>query len=307
MSLLLVALMSCGGGELGDVKSALEAWDAGKAHLEAGRVEAAAADLGQAAALDPESPALWAWRAQVRLDMGDEPGALALVEEGVRDRPRNMPLRHLRAVLRLRAGDLVGGASDLRRLEESGWLDPLDAGADPDLAVLGAHPEHAMLVPTPPLEMTSHGPEGAVLLGDRIDVELVLVGPPPERLQAQNERTGLLALEAIVETVARRSPRVQQRTLRLQYRAVVPGRGSLGPWAVTVGDRTAYASAMDVEVKAVGQRRQAGPAWEPPLALPSRRAQDGLPPSGEPGARLELREDGTLRWEGVLAREAMGP
>ena len=71
---------------------------------------------------DTDSPSLRLWLAQTHLDMGREDQALSVLDEAVRQFPKNSDCLYNRAALRARMQDVGGAADDLQRLNSLGLL-----------------------------------------------------------------------------------------------------------------------------------------------------------------------------------------
>ncbi|MCB9779165.1 MAG: tetratricopeptide repeat protein [Alphaproteobacteria bacterium] len=300
----------CAGGPLGsdavldDQVAAAAAWDQGQALLEAGDAAAAADAFARAAALDPASPSLLAWRARALERAGDLLGALAVLDEGVERFPDDLDLRFNRAALRARDGDLDGAARDLEAARECCGLLPEVAGADPDLALLRADPRHAGLVLPPGPVVMARGEEGSVLLGEPYEVEL-LVAHGAELslgLESMGQASGLLTRERVVEHHMGEEDGRRGVRLDLRWRCVQAGEGLLGPWLVLAGGASTLTEPLPVRCVSVGGRDGTEPgAAREAAVLPSQHVGAHRPPwMGEldgrfavllpPGATVDARD-----------------
>lgn len=304
-------------------RRALEAYDEGRAALEAGDAAAARLAFSRARGHDPGSPALLLWEARAADAAGDVRAAEALVTEGLHRWPDHTELRWTHAALLARGGRAAEAAAVLRALLAQGLVDPLDLSADADFAALRVDPATAGLFAAAAPQVDLVAEEGAVLVGDPWELELRVVGPAgPVALRGTPPPPGL-ELERVVEELLVDGRRVR-RVLRFAWRAVAPMDAPWGPVAVHVGDAAPVPlPVLPVLVRAVGGRVAAGaPVAAPDLppvpsslagpegvvagarrigafalviAPPGARIElDGAPP----GAELELRVAGQTAWVG---------
>jgi hypothetical protein len=271
--LALVLVAACGSDPVLDpVDDALDAYDDGRAALTRGDAVGARTAFALARSFQPDDPTLAAWEAHAADQAGDVSGALALLNVGVAAWPSSVDLRYNRAALLARTGDVAGAAVDLRVLYKAGVVHPRDAADDPDFAPLAADPTTAGLVPPPALAVTARGEGGAVLLAERWSLEIELRGPTGADLvlQSTGSATPLLRLDKVVEELLPGDARETPRRLRLEYRAVQAGTGTIGPWAAKAGRAAGLVPAQSVEVVPL-PGRESGESG-PPLAgvpLPS--------------------------------------
>jgi len=253
-------------------REAAEAWDRGMDARRAGHLDDAEAAFHKAADLDPDSPVLPTWRAQVLAEQGRVPEALAVLDEALSRFPADTTLRFNRAGLRARQGELDDAAADLHQLLSSGAIQPEDAGVDPDLALLRERPDLALLAPIPSADITAFGPDGSVLLGDRATVQVQVDAPAgvPLLLQDMGEPSGLLRRERVVQTDLDARPGRVRIRLDLSLLAVGEGPVSDGPWLLTAGATSGLTDRMRFDILAVGDRSgSVGEARAEDLVLPS--------------------------------------
>lgn len=261
---LALALLGCADPALSRYRDALDAYDAGREALSAGRAEEAAADFRRAAALDPDSATALAWQAWALDQAGKGSEALGVLDEALARFPADPTLRYNRAALRARAGALDGAAEDLRVLYAAGALDPVVAGEDPDFAALAGDPETVALAPPPAVEVQVAPSAGPVLIGDTTTLELSLRSRADELLSFtdQGAAPGLLRHTRTVEDLLEPEGRIQPRTLSLSFKAVTAGEGALGPWLVRAGSASGEVPASPVSVLALPGRAPAAPGVE---------------------------------------------
>ncbi len=104
----------------------------GEAKRQAGRLEEAIRDLGEAARLDPRYDNAYAWRGTALLQRGDAAAALEDLNRAVTRRPTARALLD-RSRAKRRLGDFAGALDDLHRAvklnSETGWEKPGPEGA----------------------------------------------------------------------------------------------------------------------------------------------------------------------------------
>lgn len=261
---LLLLLFACKDPALARYREALEAYDAGRAALAAGKAREAADDFGRVAQLDPDSATAIAWQAWALDQAGDGSEALRVLDAGIARFPSDPNLRYNRAALRARAGEVDGAAEDLRVIYASGAIDPAVAGDDPDFAALARDPAYAALAPPPAVEVGVHGEPGAVLLGEPWTLELELRSRVGELLSFANQGAdpGLLRHVRTVEDLLEPEGRVQPRTLTVTWKAVSAGQGQIGPWKVSAGGAIGDVPVAPVQVLALPGRVTAQPSDE---------------------------------------------
>lgn len=325
--LFLGMLQACGGDpELDPFRDALSAYDAGRAALDEGDHAGAIAAFDEAAAADPASPSLQVWRAQAREAAGQEVEALAVYEEAIARFPRHVALRYNRASLAARRGDVDRAAKDLRFLYARDLLDPMEVGEDPDFAALVEDPDTTLLVPRPQVWLDPKVEEGAVILGASWTLQITVETPrgPAPSITDMGQAPGLLRHLRTVEDVLEIGPRTERRQLLVEFLAVAPGKGSLGPWLVAAGGTSALTDRFPVEVVALPGRGAQPEPREAAAHLPSTllaglsaphagRLEVGPVAMGEAGdvlrcldadavpveilpVELELREAGQVQW-----------
>ena len=323
--MLWASLVGCGDPVLAPVKAALSHYDAGRDALDAGDAAGAQAAFARARAAQPDAPSLLVWEALAAREAGQTDRALQLLTEGAARWPTHPEVRVHRAALLVLEGDLDGAANDLRAAYATGHVRPVDLASDPDFSALAASAVHSALVPRPSAKLQVAGEAGAVLLGDRWTALVTLQSPlgAPIALELVGSVPDMLALSEVVEdrAAAQTDAGLEARTVRLRYRTVAAGEGTLGPFAVAAGAAVGEAPAVPVSVLSVPGRVGSGSASTRRLPLPSQlgssdpspglvQTEGGtvltVPPgaqvtllseAGEPldPVRLELREDGATR------------
>lgn len=326
--LSLVLLVACSDPELSPVADALTHWDAARAAVEGGDLDMARQRIGRARALDPGSPALAGWEADIRRRQGDTEGALEVLDAALAGSPDHAGLLQQRAWLRMRQGSLSGAAADLAPLVRAGIVDGEVLAADPVFSALADDPATAWLVPPPHVEATVSTESGAVLVGETwvLDVTVDLRAGESLEVSRTGPPTGApLRLERVVDDRLETDGRREQRRLTWVFRATGPGSARLGPWVVSTERASTELASVPVEVTALGQRRTAGVAWVPeslpvpqslaPLHAPAEPRMDRTrtvlpaPPGAqvtlegapEPGVVMaEARAAGQPRWTGPI-------
>ena len=333
--MILLLILACGDPQLREARAALDAYDAGKVLLDAGKPREAAARFGEAALHDQNSPELLAWQAQALSDAGEGSAAIELLTQGLSRFPDDPTLRYNRAAALVHDGALDAAAADLRALYSLGLADPVEVGDDPDFAALQADSRFSDLAPAPQVDLSARGEPGPVLLGDTWTLELSVSARRGELLSITDmgEPTGLLRHTRTVEDIASGDARVGSRTLTITWRAVAPGDGTLGPWLVAVGGQSALTPSFPVSVIALSrpailQPDEAGTVYSVEALLaptpavwagrllgrvaaraPADASVTVTPEAGEADAdpiRLELRRDGQPEAGASLYRVA-GP
>ena len=319
-------LVACSPSPLDRYAEALGSWEAARRAADAGDWTEALGHLDRALAADPDSPALVAWKAHVQRRSGDEAGALATLEAGLRRHPRDRVLRYDRAALLARSGAILDAARELAALTDEGLIEPGAAGLDPDFAALAADPRTRALVPPPVVRAEAAPPDAKVLLGDTWVVSLEIRSPRGQSLSLSGAAPPGLALVRLVEDVVSGDDGVfERRRLETSWRALAPGAHAVGPWTVAAPDSRATVGPWTVEVVALGEAAgEPPPPWagwflpsrdlggvEAPWAGPlgdrfvaawkpgQRGSWTGAAPAG--AVAWEWRRDGQVRLQGLLA------
>jgi len=184
IALLMLACSSPGSVELRAQRRALDAWEEGKAALEAGRHDEASAAFQEALGAQPGEPLLLAWRARAEAEAGDVDGAIRSLDQALETRPGFPEARYHRASLLARAGRPAEAGPDLRRALEDGASTPMAARRDPDFAPYLDHdafdflPDSSLVVVVDPLpERAFRGSEVPlqVAVTDLADADLLSV------------------------------------------------------------------------------------------------------------------------------------
>jgi hypothetical protein len=326
--LTLLLALACSDPELDPVAEALSAWDEARAAADAGDLDGALGTVREARALDPGSPALAGWEAELLRQKGDAPGALSVLDAALRSVPDHAELREQRAWLRMAQGDARGAAEDLAPLVRAGLVDPEDLADDPTYAPLADDPATAWLVPPPRIGAELSSEAGAVLVGDTwvLDVLVDIRSGEPLTVAAGGPGGGApLRLERVVDDRLSTDGKREQRRITWTFRATGAGTTVLGPWTLSTGRATATLGPVPVEVTALGDRTEAGVAWVPaslPVPLSLAPVDAALAPRtsagrtvlpAPPGATVSLeaapdpgvvhaeaRVAGQPRWEGPL-------
>jgi hypothetical protein len=322
--ILALALGACGGDEvevLDPYPSALAAYDAGVAALEAGDPERAVVALTQAVAADPRSPELPLWLGRAHAARGDYGSAVEAASAALMLQPSWGLARYNRACWRVRGGDLAAGYTDLVAALATNEVGVLQAGSDPDLAPLRADPRFSDRVPAATLPvLLEAGPESVFLSSDWT-VTLLVAHPSGETpgVRWDGPAPPGLALRRVVQD--RTVQRAEVRTsIAWTWRVTGPYEGPVGPLHATTGSLSGQTTALEARHLAPPGTPVAtgGP---PALVLSSvlfADLGDGVPVrQGErvrvrvaagdrvawsprpPGlVRHELREDGQATWIG---------
>ena len=298
--------LGCGGDPVLDpIAEALADYDRGQEALASGDPDAARRAFAEARAHDDQTPTLAAWRPTRprRPGMSWAPWPCSMRRwvagrdpptSGSTGRPPRPP------------GDLPGAAEDPRALYSSGLLSPREATADPDFAPLAAHPDYAVLVPPPRLDVVVTGEAGSVLLGEPWDLDLQVRGPADAALAIGEPSggAGLLALERVVEEVGPVEAGRRGRQLRFRWRAEAAGVGALGPLTLRAGPATAEVEPQAIEVVALGKRAEpaAPPGWTAlPIPLRSAPRSGADPRSARRVVGGRPRLSARIAWEGPAA------
>lgn len=326
--LILLLALACADPELQPLADALEAWDRARAALDAGDPGTALREVRRARTLDPRSPSLAGWEADVLRQQGDAAAALGVLDAALLVTPDHAELRLQRAWLRMSLSDVRGAAEDLAPLVRAGLVDPESLAADPIYAPLADDPETAWLVPPPRVGAETSTEAGAVLVGETwvLDVLIdVRAGAPLEVRRVGPPSGAPLRLERVVDDQLETDGRRERRRVTWTFRATGPATVALGPWTISAGRATTTVGPVPVEVTALGARQSAGVSWVPaslpvPLSLAgvdaeftpqtsSGRTVLPAPPGSdvqlvgapEPGSvHAEARVAGQPRWQGPI-------
>jgi hypothetical protein len=153
------------------------------------------------------------------------------------------------------------------------------------------------VLPPAPLLVTGSGPEGAVLVGSRFDIELRVSALSASRLTLRREGAdpGCLRLVRVVEDDRAIEGGVERR-LRLGFRGDGPCAGELGPFVVAAGPSTGATQPFPITVEALDGASVPVPAL--PVALPVPGQAEAGPWEGDVDAELEWRVDGATTRKG---------
>ncbi len=232
--MLLIGLLGCNDPALLPFSEALASYEAGRTRLTAGDPTGAATAFAEARARDAQSPALVLWEAKAHADAGDLPAALSLLDTLLDAQPELGLARYNRAAYRARAGRLAEAASDLNVALRAEVASPYGAAADPDFAPHRADPAFSGLLPALPALGRVTGPDGAVWIGSKLEVKVVIesLTTSPLALRREGPDPGCLHLDQLVENdIEHADVRLRELTLRLT--ALGPCQAVLGPFVVT--------------------------------------------------------------------------
>lgn len=304
-------LVACGTkGEFSHYDAALRAYDEGKAALESAPEESVRA-FERARAADPESPILVAWLAKALVATGRIDEALAVLDDGQKRHPEDATLHYNRAALLARQGRVEEAAGELRSLVAKGRVQVLDIQSDPDFAVLEGDPRFLDLFPSEQVHVELRGEGGAVLVGEPFAVRIAVESREGQTVTFTDmgKPSGLLRHQRTVEDVVRRGDGLVARELEVTWRAIAPGKASIGPWLVAAGGTSALTDDVAVEVKAIAGRAtkleplESGAVYSPEALLAGRtppwagRIGDALVVVVAPGTHPALTWQGDVRAE----------
>jgi tetratricopeptide (TPR) repeat protein len=261
--LLGLLLLACG-GDRQPAERALPLFRDGREALDAGEHEAAAALFARAAAMDPQRPVLRSWQAYALAAGGDPAAAIALLEAtpailSAHDR-YNMAAWHARLGHEEQALSMLAVALQ----DEPTLRDGLDA--DPDFSGLVLGGALDVLSDDVALRAVMLGEEGAILAGERYDLELDVQAPGGAGLalrwgQALPEGFGL---RRVVDERSGADGEASMRSLHYRLATRGGGEGSLGPWTLQAGERSIELPAVPWETVALpGADDQDEPSLEP--------------------------------------------
>ncbi len=291
--MLLTSLLACRDAALIPYSDALGAFEHGREHLAAGAAGAAAADFAEARGHDPRSPALVLWEAKARADAGETERAVALLDDLLATDPGLGLAHYNRAAYRARLGRLDDAAIDLAAALQAEVASPYAAAADPDFAPHRTARAFSGLLPAQPAIGRVSGPEGAVWVGSKVELKLVIesLATSPLAVHREGADPGCLRLDQIVEDdVEQADVRLREVTLRMT---------ALGPCTATVGPFVVTAEGVPVSLGSVGLVVEGPPGFvgevgSLPADLP---VPSTLAPAGS-ALRVERTPGGTI---------AMGP
>jgi hypothetical protein len=285
MSLLPLALAwttwgGCSGADpdLRAQARSLEAWEEGRAALEAGDA-ASARDRFHAAHEAWPSPLLGAWEARALAStgqVGDLEAAVARLEQVLRAKPRFAEARYNRAayMLRLEAiapapGRIEQAAAELQQaLADGEDLAPRAVLQDPDFASVLRHPAFAFL-PREALSLAVHPPPDTAFWGAEVPLRIRLLGivdPHPPVAVSADRAVGPLELVTVVEDTVD-TAEGQALEITWTWRVIGAGPAVIGPLTVRAGGDTATADVVTVQASAPPDRT--APARTLSLAIPS--------------------------------------
>jgi hypothetical protein len=323
--MLILLWLACVDPEFKPISQALSAYDRGQAQLASGFPLRAAAAFSEAAAADPARPVLLGWQAWALDQAGDTQGAIRILDGALLAQPGASELRYNRAALRARTGMLEGAAADLRWLYSNDVVQPVEVGEDRDFLPLSTHTDFRNLVPRAQIQADLRGEGGSVLLGERFTLELNLVVRNGAQIEIEDlgEETGLLRHVRTVEDGEADGPLWTRRRVRIIYKAVAGGTGSIGPWLVKSGGTSTLTDRIPVEVVALSGRTSAdSPSEASAVQLPAGLDEAAPPPwigvvaqhrvarlgprhslspsvASPPGPVYELWQSGQVRWRQV--------
>lgn len=265
--------------ELAAQRDALDAWERGRAALDAGDPAAAREAFREAARRRPGDVELLAWEASAAAAAGDLHDAIRLLDQVLDKRPTFHEARYNRAAYHARLGDAARAADDLETALASG-LDrpPRDVIADPDFAAYVGTPEFAFL-PREPLTVAVERPEGAVFWGSLFEIRLRVAGAGTEPVGVTAEEVaGPIELVSVVEDVVP-STNPEFRDLTWTFRVLGAGEIHLGPFHVLAGKRAVAVDAITVVARAPEGKEQPATA-PPPIRFATPRELAGKQPLG---------------------------
>ena len=328
--MILLWLMACSDPDFGHVGRALEAYDRGIVSMRQGNPAAAASAFSEAIALDPKRPILRSWEAKALIDAGQDERALSRLNDGLSRFPANPRMRHQRAALLARGGSLSESAKDLRWLYAHDAAHPILIGEDPDFVALKTDSAYAELVPDARVDASVAGEVGSVLVGDIYSIEFSITSRAGIPIQITNQGQSIewLGLQRIVEDVTSNTELWTQRRVRMEYRALEPGRVVAGPWLVEVADSRALTEQLVVEAVAIPGQKEVGSSRHVTFGVPSTRWKASDLPlfitdndgdwavfdsgmalsahTAKRGPRMEYRENGQPRWSAHLIEGGPG-
>ena len=332
--LTLVALFACSDPELAPIADALSRWDEARAAQEGGDLSRALSHVRDARRLDPTSPALAGWEADILRQQGARKEALLVLDAALLGVPDHAGLRQQRAWLRMVEGDRTGAAEDLAPLVRAGLVDPEVLAEDPVYRAFADDPTTAWLVPRPRVEATVSAESGAVLVGETwvLDMEVDLRAGQTLAVERVGDSSAApLRLERVIDDRLGSDGRREQRRLTWVFRATGPTETTFGPWTLRTEDASLQIGPVPVEVTALGARQSAGEPWVPsslpvPLSLAGadapmepRRVEALTVLPAPPGAEIaleaapdpgvvdaEARVGGQPRWSGPVLPAGSG-
>ncbi|MFK7929578.1 MAG: tetratricopeptide repeat protein [Myxococcota bacterium] len=305
---VLATLLACSGQAEGDPalnarKKALDAWERGAAHLDAGAHEQAAGAFGEALSHRPADPVLLSWRARAEAASGRLDAAVLTLDEALAIAPDFREARYNRAAYLARDGQVERAAEALARAVQEGMVDPRTVLGDPDFVPHLGHPSLAFL-PSAPLDVTLKGPGGAVFVGSDAVIRLTVQGPrlggvsvsgPPSR--------GPFHLARVEERLEGSESGEQVLTLTWTLRALGPGSLSVGPLTLSDSGRSAQSDVLAVVGVAPEDHPMAVPE-EVQWALPSTWVQQAPAP---PPAAIAWRDAESVWVRAPASAKVEGP
>ncbi len=251
--LLWVACSSPGNVELRAQRRALDAWEEGRAALDAERPDDARGAFDRALKERPGDLILLAWRAQAEAAAGDLAAAVATLDLVLDAEPDFAEARYHRAAYLARAGRPEEAGPDLRRALEDGAGVPLQVLKDPDFRPYRSHdafsylPASALLVAAKPL------PDRA-FRGSEVPVEITVAAlTDPDALAVEGLVHGPVDLRRSVED---RTPGPDGTTVALRWDLVLTGAGPVvvGPLSFRLDGEQHTESAHTVQSVVPGAR-----------------------------------------------------
>jgi hypothetical protein len=235
-----------GAPELTARRHALEAWERGRAALDAGDGPAALAAFQEALDHRPGDPLLLAWRGQAEAARGDLDAAIRTLQVVLSREPKMAEARYNLACYQARAGQLDAAGESLQQALADGAADPRDVLEDPDFA---PHLRHAALafLPDAPLDVAVSGPSGSVFLGSEAPIRLTVRGRRLEQLQVTSPPVvGPFELVKVEERHRTTEGGDHERTITWYLSVTGAGHLDVGPFEVRSERRAATALGLSV-------------------------------------------------------------
>ncbi len=277
--MIALLLFACGPRsepDLTSAEAALEAWERGKARLEADDPAGARQAFAEARAAR-EGPVLAAWEGAAAARAGDLEGALAAYREALAADPGFATARYRYGVLLAQAGQVPEAAAELRRAVEEGAASTLSLLEDPDLAPHLAHPAFDF-VPEHPLTAAVDPVPPTAFWGSEVEVVARLVGlvRPPYRVVSAPVAGPVRLLSVVQEDVS--TSQGPGLAVRIRLEVTGAGRVEVGPLTLEAGRFQATTDQVSVDAAAPPGKEQAPPG-EVRIRLPDEVFAQVPPPS----------------------------
>lgn len=220
--------------ELEEARASLEAWQEAVTLQEQGEASAALEKLERALEIRSNSPELWLSKAHFLADSGRFDEAVTAATRALRLRPEWPEAYFDRACFESRAGRFRQAAADIQVALNAGGSFRLLAAAEADLDPLREQAEYADLLPEKALPADVESDGLSYFLGSEWSLVFRFLNRPESPVVLELEEAQRFPGRH-VRTVEDIWPDddVNAHELRVTYRVLGQGEGTLGPWTIS--------------------------------------------------------------------------